>query len=112
MTNRLAASTSPYLLQHADNPVDWREWSEEALAEAKRRDVTFRSFCRSATELVTVPRHGRDRLRLEVASVNDLAAETERLIALGATPVALDRDGAAVLADPDGNEFTVLPRLG
>ncbi|MDP9240280.1 MAG: thioredoxin domain-containing protein, partial [Actinomycetota bacterium] len=39
MTNRLAQSTSPYLLQHADNPVDWWEWSPEAFAEAKRRDV-------------------------------------------------------------------------
>ncbi|MGC1523327.1 MAG: thioredoxin domain-containing protein [Steroidobacteraceae bacterium] len=34
--NRLAAETSPYLLQHADNPVDWYPWSEEALAAAKR----------------------------------------------------------------------------
>ena len=39
MANRLAQSTSPYLLQHADNPVDWWEWSEEAFAEARRRDV-------------------------------------------------------------------------
>jgi uncharacterized protein YyaL (SSP411 family) len=37
--NRLASATSPYLLQHADNPVDWQEWGEEAFAEAKRRDV-------------------------------------------------------------------------
>ncbi|HET9899655.1 MAG TPA: thioredoxin domain-containing protein, partial [Actinomycetes bacterium] len=39
MANRLATSTSPYLLQHQDNPVDWREWSPEAFAEAERRDV-------------------------------------------------------------------------
>jgi uncharacterized protein YyaL (SSP411 family) len=39
MPNRLAASTSPYLRQHADNPVDWREWGEEAFAEARDRDV-------------------------------------------------------------------------
>ncbi|GLZ57507.1 thioredoxin domain-containing protein [Micromonospora sp. NBRC 107095] len=37
--NRLVDATSPYLLQHADNPVDWWEWSDEAFAEAKRRDV-------------------------------------------------------------------------
>ncbi|TMZ37322.1 thioredoxin domain-containing protein, partial [Klebsiella pneumoniae] len=37
--NRLATATSPYLLQHADNPVDWWPWSPEALAEARRRDV-------------------------------------------------------------------------
>jgi uncharacterized protein len=36
--NRLAREASPYLLQHAHNPVDWWPWSEEALAEAKRRD--------------------------------------------------------------------------
>ena len=39
MPNRLANATSPYLLQHADNPVDWREWGEEAFAEARTRDV-------------------------------------------------------------------------
>jgi uncharacterized protein len=37
--NRLKSATSPYLLQHADNPVDWWPWSGEAFAEAKRRDV-------------------------------------------------------------------------
>ncbi|MFI0792921.1 thioredoxin domain-containing protein [Micromonospora rubida] len=37
--NRLASATSPYLLQHADNPVDWWPWCDEAFAEAKRRDV-------------------------------------------------------------------------
>src|SRR5215213_11536662 len=39
MPNHLASATSPYLLQHADNPVDWREWGEEAFAEARERDV-------------------------------------------------------------------------
>ena len=39
MPNRLADSTSPYLLQHAGNPVDWWEWGPEAFAEARRRDV-------------------------------------------------------------------------
>ncbi len=34
--NRLARETSPYLLQHKDNPVDWRPWGPEALAEAGR----------------------------------------------------------------------------
>ncbi|MFG2511740.1 thioredoxin domain-containing protein [Streptomyces sp. NPDC048584] len=37
--NRLAGAMSPYLLQHADNPVDWWEWGPEAFAEARRRDV-------------------------------------------------------------------------
>jgi uncharacterized protein YyaL (SSP411 family) len=39
VTNRLAAATSPYLLQHRDNPVDWQEWGPEAFAEAQRRNV-------------------------------------------------------------------------
>src|SRR5579884_3002241 len=39
MANRLVSSTSPYLLQHADNPVDWWPWGSEAFAEAKRRDT-------------------------------------------------------------------------
>ncbi|MBV9011346.1 MAG: thioredoxin domain-containing protein [Pseudonocardiales bacterium] len=39
MVNRLANSTSPYLLQHATNPVDWWPWCDEAFAEAVRRDV-------------------------------------------------------------------------
>jgi uncharacterized protein YyaL (SSP411 family) len=38
MTNRLAGATSPYLLQHAANPVDWQPWDEAALAQAKRLD--------------------------------------------------------------------------
>ena len=39
MANRLTSSTSPYLQQHAENPVDWYEWGDEAFAEARRRDV-------------------------------------------------------------------------
>jgi hypothetical protein len=38
MPNRLANQTSPYLQQHADNPVDWYPWSEEALAAARSHD--------------------------------------------------------------------------
>ncbi|WP_351233993.1 thioredoxin domain-containing protein [Streptomyces sp. NPDC002133] len=39
MANRLAHETSPYLLQHADNPVDWWPWSPEAFEEARKRGV-------------------------------------------------------------------------
>jgi len=39
MANRLAKATSPYLLQHAYNPVDWWEWSPEAFEEARLRNV-------------------------------------------------------------------------
>ena len=38
MSNLLAGETSPYLLQHKDNPVDWRPWGPEALAAAKAED--------------------------------------------------------------------------
>ncbi|KAI3449529.1 hypothetical protein Pfo_006194 [Paulownia fortunei] len=38
-TNRLAAEHSPYLLQHAHNPVDWYPWGEDAFSEARKRDV-------------------------------------------------------------------------
>ncbi|MCY7373017.1 MAG: thioredoxin domain-containing protein [Spirochaetaceae bacterium] len=39
MPNCLVHATSPYLLQHQDNPVDWWERGDEAFAEARRRDV-------------------------------------------------------------------------
>jgi uncharacterized protein len=38
MANRLAEETSPYLLQHKDNPVDWHPWGEEALSRAREED--------------------------------------------------------------------------
>jgi uncharacterized protein len=38
MPNRLAQETSPYLLQHADNPVDWQAWGPDALSQARRED--------------------------------------------------------------------------
>lgn len=38
MSNHLKNQTSPYLLQHADNPVDWYPWCEEAFAKAKAED--------------------------------------------------------------------------
>src|SRR3954453_4669238 len=37
-TNRLVRETSPYLRQHAHNPVDWYPWGEEAIARARRLD--------------------------------------------------------------------------
>ncbi|MDQ1597079.1 MAG: uncharacterized protein QOI70_503, partial [Microbacteriaceae bacterium] len=39
MANRLADAISPYLRTHAENPVDWYPWGEDAFAEAARRDV-------------------------------------------------------------------------
>ena len=42
--NRLAAATSPYLLQHADNPVAWFEWGPEALAKATNPQALEMNF--------------------------------------------------------------------
>jgi len=39
VANRLAGASSPYLVQHADNPVDWWEWEPAAFEEARRRNV-------------------------------------------------------------------------
>ena len=38
MSNRLSMERSPYLLQHAENPVDWRPWGPEVFEEARRID--------------------------------------------------------------------------
>ena len=55
--NRLAGETSPYLLQHKDNPVHWRAWGEEALAEAKATRQADPAVGR-LRRLPLVPRHG------------------------------------------------------
>ena len=39
MSNRLTGSSSPYLLQHAENPVDWWPWCDEAFEQARERNV-------------------------------------------------------------------------
>ena len=38
MANRLSKASSPYLLQHANNPVDWFPWGEEALEKARKEN--------------------------------------------------------------------------
>lgn len=43
-TNTLALATSPYLRQHADNPVHWQQWTPQALAEAAARAVPILSL--------------------------------------------------------------------
>lgn len=58
MPNRLSSETSPYLLQHKDNPVDWWPWCDEAFAEAKKRDVpVFLSVGYSACHWCHVMEH-------------------------------------------------------
>ena len=62
MPNRLAAETSPYLLQHADNPVDWYPWGEEALGPGPRRGPADPRLDR-LRRLPLVPRDGAGVLR-------------------------------------------------
>ena len=58
MPNRLADESSPYLLQHADNPVDWYPWGEEALGRAKAEDkAIFLSIGYSACHWCHVMAH-------------------------------------------------------
>ena len=62
MANRLAQETSPYLLQHRDNPVDWYPWGEEALARARERGPPDPALGR-LLGLPLVPRDGARVLR-------------------------------------------------
>ena len=55
--NRLADETSPYLLQHAENPVDWYPWGDEAFARA-RDDGSPDPALGRLLRLPLVPRHG------------------------------------------------------
>ena len=69
MPNRLAGETSPYLLQHADNPVDWYPWGDEALARARARGQADPAVDR-LLGLPLVPRDGARVVRgREVAAV-------------------------------------------
>ena len=62
MPNRLAGETSPYLLQHQDNPVDWYPWGEEALAARPPRAAPTAGLDR-LLGLSLVPRDGARVLR-------------------------------------------------
>jgi len=50
-SNALIREKSPYLLQHAHNPVDWNAWGEDAFRQARERDLPI--FLSSATPPVT-----------------------------------------------------------
>ncbi len=71
--NRLAHETSPYLRQHADNPVDWYPWGDEAFAEARRRDVpVFLSIGYSACHWCHVMAHESFEDPQTAARMNEL----------------------------------------
>ncbi|MFJ7587443.1 thioredoxin domain-containing protein [Streptomyces sp. NPDC097617] len=72
MSNRLAQATSPYLLQHADNPVDWRPWEPEAFEEARRRGVpVFLSVGYSSCHWCHVMAHESFEDELTAAYMNE-----------------------------------------
>jgi uncharacterized protein YyaL (SSP411 family) len=72
VTNRLSKSTSPYLLQHAANPVDWWEWSDEAFAQARLRDLPiFLSIGYSACHWCHVMAHESFEDEKVAALLND-----------------------------------------
>jgi uncharacterized protein YyaL (SSP411 family) len=82
MPNQLAAETSPYLLQHKDNPVDWRPWGPEALQEAAKNDKPIMlSIGYSACHWCHV---------MERESFED--AETATLINESFVPIKVDRE--------------------
>jgi uncharacterized protein YyaL (SSP411 family) len=70
--NRLAGTRSPYLLQHADNPVHWWPWSDEAFAEAAARDVpVFLSVGYAACHWCHVMAHESFEDEVVAALIND-----------------------------------------
>ena len=117
MPNRLAASTSPYLLQHQDNPVDWWEWSDEAFAEARHRDVPVLisvgyAACHWCHVMAT--ESFEDPASAEVVNAGYVAIKVDReerpdvdAVYMRAT-TALTRHGGwpmTVFATPDGRPF-------
>src|SRR3954464_5758048 len=72
--NRLGDAVSPYLRSHADNPVDWRPWGEEAFEEAERRDVAGRRACRLLVSMAAAPCHWCHVMARESFSDPELAA--------------------------------------
>ena len=125
MTNRLKSATSPYLLQHADNPVDWWQWSGEAFAEARRRDVpVLLSVGYAACHWCHVMAHESFEDPAAAAVVNDsvIAIKVDReerpdidAVYMAATQAMTGQGGwpMTVFMTPDGEPFlcgTYFPR--
>ncbi|WP_433219450.1 thioredoxin domain-containing protein [Microtetraspora malaysiensis] len=123
--NRLKDATSPYLAQHADNPVDWFEWGPDAFAEARRRDIPLLiSVGYSACHWCHVMAHEsfEDRATAELMNegfVNIKVDREERpdvdAVYMTATQAMTGQGGwpMTVFATPDGHPFyagTYFPR--
>jgi uncharacterized protein len=123
--NRLGSTTSPYLLQHADNPVDWWPWGPQALAEAQRRDVPLLiSVGYAACHWCHVMAHESFENEAIGAKVNEgfVAVKVDReehpdvdAVYMSATQAMTGQGGwpMTVFATPDGQPFlcgTYYPR--
>jgi len=117
MPNRLGESTSPYLQQHADNPVDWQEWGAEAFDEARLRGVpVFLSIGYSACHWCHVMAHEsfEDESTARFLNEHFVNVKVDReerpdvdAVYMDAT-VALTGHGGwpmSVFLDPDGRPF-------
>jgi uncharacterized protein YyaL (SSP411 family) len=124
--NRLAGATSPYLRQHAANPVDWYPWGEEALEEARRRDVPlFISIGYSACHWCHVMAHEsfEDETIAALLSTHFVAIKVDReerpdldVVYMEAVQALTGSGGwpLSVFATPDGRPFfggTYFPKV-
>jgi uncharacterized protein YyaL (SSP411 family) len=117
MANRLAASTSPYLRQHQDNPVDWFEWGSEAFDEARRRGVpVFLSVGYAACHWCHVMAHEsfEDEATAAFLNENFVSIKVDReerpdvdAVYMEATQAMTGHGGwpMTVLATPEGEPF-------
>jgi uncharacterized protein YyaL (SSP411 family) len=115
--NRLRSATSPYLLQHADNPVHWWPWGPEAFAEARRRDVpVFISVGYAACHWCHVMAHESFEDETIAALLNDsvVSIKVDReerpdvdAVYMTATQAMTGQGGwpMTVFATPDGEPF-------
>ncbi|WP_246858418.1 thioredoxin domain-containing protein [Citricoccus sp. SGAir0253] len=115
--NQLSDTTSPYLLQHAGNPVHWRPWGAEAFAEAARRDVpVFVSIGYAACHWCHVMAHEsfEDQATAEELNEHFVAVKVDREehpdvddAYMTATQLLTGRGGwpMSVFTTPDGRPF-------
>ena len=117
MANRLNLATSPYLQQHANNPVHWWEWSDAAFAQAKRRDLPiFLSIGYSACHWCHVMAHEsfEDKTVADFLNAHFISIKVDReerpdldSIYMQATVALTGRGGwpMTVFLDHDGRPF-------